>query len=163
MAEILGTVLFGFFSVSLIVSVTTFLVAVVEVRVHLPRRVVFELRVPIVAEMNRRTTVREHGLIFFVFARRRTNDVHDCRASNHVLQGLRTVFGRLLLFKEKKYHINKNLYACGRTHRVRDSMDCDAHMSARRTKTQPRDFEEKQNVANHRVSDRAVSVGERAS
>jgi hypothetical protein len=82
-AEILGGILFGLFSVSLIVSVAPFLVAVVEVRVHLPRRVVFELRVPIVAEVNRRTTVREHGLIFFVLARRRTNDVHDYRASNH--------------------------------------------------------------------------------
>ena len=76
MAEILGGILVGLFSVTLVVSVTTFLVAVVEVRVHLPRRVVFELRVPIVAEMNRRTTVRKHGLVLFVFARRRPNDVY---------------------------------------------------------------------------------------
>ena len=68
-AEILGGVLFGPSSVTLVVSIASFRVAVVEVRVHLPRRVVFELRIPVVAEMNRRTTVCKHGLVFFVFAR----------------------------------------------------------------------------------------------
>jgi hypothetical protein len=37
---------------------------------------VFVLLVPIVSEMNRRTTVLEQGPILFIFASRWLNDVH---------------------------------------------------------------------------------------